>query len=190
MEKVRSASIERNTKGEAVAILTAGKRFPFKDGSFEMPEEIAETIQLADLTPDIIVDFADVDKHGLVFQSIRKEDDSSGEVAAWVRHISIDPQRTDGMRTYAQAVAALVKIREQSYKDARHLRTHSSTGVFVVGFVVKAGGTTVRGVLDNARKIAEEILLPVKELEKRVIDTSVDLSKMHENRTHNKRKEQ
>jgi len=62
--------------------------------------------------------------------------------------------------------------------------------VFVVGFVVKAGGTTVRGVLDNARKIAEEILLPVKELEKRVIDTSVDLSKMHENRTHNKRKEQ
>jgi hypothetical protein len=163
MEK-RSTTVERNTQRDVIALVTAGERYPSKRGGVEMPEEIAATIRLADLTMDIIIDFVDMDEHGIVFRAIQKMKKNHGEVVVMVRHTLRDWKSKASLKTYAQAVESVVKKRERSNKDVVHLKTHFLPGEMLVGFMVSAIGTTVQELLTNARMIAEEIVAPAKEI--------------------------
>ena len=77
MEK-KSVTIEKNTHGDAIALVTGGKRFPSENGSFDIPQEIAETIRLADLGPGIIINFVEKHDLGIAFRAIQKINGRSG----------------------------------------------------------------------------------------------------------------
>lgn len=168
MRKEKSVTIERNKRGAAITLVSAGMHYPVKGGSFEIPKEIAGTFVLGDLTPEIIIDFVEKHEHGIVSRAIQQVKGSHGEVVIMVRNTLDDWNGPVSLEAYSQVVETLVKSRANSRKDVVYLTSHIRADHGLVAFVAKVNGTAVSELLINARKIAEEIISPLKKVEQKV----------------------
>lgn len=158
LEQRKSISLEREQNGDVIALIVRGKRYGKNRGTLEIPEIIADDIDLCDLNFRIILNFIDAGRMGVVFRAIQNIKGGQWEAVVMVRNTAVGWNKPKNMYTYADEVEKSVKQREQSIQDVTFLVIDKRPEHILIAYTIFAKGETVGELLNDALEKSEGFL--------------------------------